>query len=196
MCVDRRHGRGAFNPRPEVLFFDRRIDAAALVAACESVLGAARDPPSPKEEEARPSPPAQALPTRHYLIVPNTPTYATFAARAGARPERWREDIVEDLVAGGLLRIAPSRLESVMKGRARLLGARFALEVAQDRLRKDAFFAYRIERVRSDACEKRIDVPAGLAMVAPGKGVPGLAQADPVAPLLLLRSDGSQTPME
>jgi hypothetical protein len=139
-------------------------------------------------------PPSTALParkpTRHYLIVPDLSAYATYAVRAGARRDRWRQDVVEDLNVDGRLRIAPSRIESGTNDRARLVGERFALEVGQDRLRKDAFFAYRIEGVRSGAEDAAIGVPAELSIHAPGKGVSGLPAADPVAALLPLGCRG------
>jgi predicted nuclease of restriction endonuclease-like RecB superfamily len=178
MCVDERHGRGSFKARPDVLFFDRRIDAAALIAACERVVGGQSSPPSAAALHA-------TRPTRHYLIVPDISGYATYAVRAGAQRDRWRQDVAEDLNVVGHLRIAPSRIESEATDRARLVGERFALEVGQDRLRKDAFFAYRIESAR--AKEAAIDVPASLSIHVPGQDVSVLPAADPVTALLALR---------
>jgi hypothetical protein len=118
--------------------------------------------------------------------VPDTPSYATYAKRAGARPERWRADIVDDLLVDGRLRIAPSRIEPATRGRALLVGDRFALEVGQDRLRPDAFFAYRVERVSTGREKEPIRVRAELAIEVPGRAVAGLPLVDPVAPLLSL----------
>ena len=173
MCVDRRHGRGTFEVRRDVLFFDRHIDAAALVAACKSVMD-----PSTVVSGA-----SSSMQTHHYLIVPDTSSYATYAKRAGARAERWREDIAEDLVRDGHVRMARSR-DQGSRRRARLIGSRFALEVGPDRLRTDALFAYRIERAAANADKELIVFPAELSIRAPGKDVTSWPVADAVEHLL------------
>jgi predicted nuclease of restriction endonuclease-like RecB superfamily len=207
MCVDERHGRGFFEERPDVIFFRDRVDATALVAACERALEANRDPPPASLGDARgpidgaaalrpPTPPSAERPlaasdastTHHYLILPETASYATYAVRAGARREHWRLDLLEDIGHSGQLRIAPSRIDSTSMDRARLLGRKFELEVFRDRLRTDALFAYRVGRAPATADANAVNVAAVLTMHAPGTAALALPTTDPVAPLLSLHT--------
>ena len=42
VCVDERHARGDFSPRPGILAYRGRVDASVLVAEAERILGGIR----------------------------------------------------------------------------------------------------------------------------------------------------------
>jgi hypothetical protein len=74
-----------------------------------------------------------------------------------------------------------------------LVGRKFAIEVGRDRLRKDAFFAFRIEPVGPSA-DDVLDVPAALSLRTPGNTGALMPPLDPVQPIVALWSAHAKKP--
>jgi len=144
MCVDRRYAKGDLLHDPRVLPFDGRIDAARLLELCERTVGGQRAPivTSPRAEH------------RHYMMIPTSSAMQSYAVRAGARANTWREDVFDDLTSAGRIR-ALRRPETSYGAQLGLLGEQFYGEANVHARRPDTLFVHRV-RAR---CEDLSDLP-------------------------------------
>ncbi len=133
MCVAERHARGSLASDPRVILFGRTIDAAALIAACERALESGRAVVRPPER------------TRvHYVVIPASPSIAEHATRAGARPDRWSQDVLDDLSAAGEVRTIARAAHPRFGAQIGILGRLFYAEANIDDRRDDALFLHRV----------------------------------------------------
>ncbi len=169
VCVDGRHGGALLAHGPNVIAFEKAVDVDALVTACEAALGTFR------------APRCAAIAARHWLTVPVSMRMRAHAVRLGADEERWREDIVSDLVSDEGIRVGIERPEPPgTRLRAFLVGERFLVELTPDGSRNDALFGFRVLEPRGRSLTAR-HLPVTLALRAPGEHTPA---ADDVQPTL------------
>ncbi len=183
LCVDERHARGEFVADPRVVLFRKTIDAAAVVAACELAVVAACEralvasPPEPSHPLAT----APVRPTHHVVIAPMA-AVKHHAVRAGARAERWREEVFEDLTRGSQLRLAARAPHDRYGPQIGIVGERFYAEANRHDRRGDALFIHHVTTVarRPAGPLRLVEAQCRLLDVA---AAPSAARADPVASL-------------
>lgn len=139
LCVDERHARGVLAEDPRVLPFRKKIDASRLVEACERLLAGH----APASRSACAVAPAR----RHYLVVPPSPPIREHAVAAGARAERWRADVLEDLTTGGVVRVFSLSPHPHWGRQLGIVGATLYAEANPLRDRDDGLFVHRVTRL-------------------------------------------------
>lgn len=171
ICADERHARSALAHDPRVMFFQRRVDAASLIARCERALDECAARESTRSPPAlAPSPPAAGAGAgagapetsqppatrRHYIVIPESPSMRAHAVRAGAREARWREDVFGDLTSGGSLKLVARPARGRYGPQIGLIGRSFYAEANADGRRDDALFVHRVmPRAEGNACPDR-----------------------------------------
>ncbi len=141
LCVDERHAQGAFAADPRIVLFRRTIDAAAVVAACERAIRAPVTAPPPAPATANLTSP---LPPTHHVVIAPMAAVKNHAVRAGARAERWREDVFDDLTRGAELRLTARAPHDRYGPQIGILGDRFYAEANRHARRTDALFIHRV----------------------------------------------------
>jgi predicted nuclease of restriction endonuclease-like RecB superfamily len=133
LCVDASHAGEDFPEDPRIVRFERRIDAAAVIAAGERACALPRRK-GPRSGSTR----------RHYLVIPDSGTMRHYAVRAGAHPGTWRGDVCSDLAAEPLLRVLLRPTHPEYGPQLEMIGRKFRVEVNPHRGRDDALFVHRV----------------------------------------------------
>ena len=175
VCVDERHEDAALAADDRVIFFRRGgIDAAALLAACGRAI-AGGDPRGASETApvaATGTLVPEADARRYRAVIPESSLMRAHAIRAGATPGRWREDVVEDIGACGMLRVVRLPNRAGYGPQLRIVGRRFSVEVNPDRLRRDALFVHRVMPSSPNDVDQAETREAVLELAAPGEAAP------------------------
>ena len=133
LCVDERHAHGPLATHPRIVPFRETIDVGAVLAACERALA----------EPARATAPTGPTARYHVVIAPLSGV-KEHAVRAGARSERWREDVFDDLTRGAQLRLTARGSRTGYGPQIGIVGERFYAEANPDRRRADALFVHHV----------------------------------------------------
>lgn len=130
-CVDERHAHGALAAGAQVITFRGRVDASALLDACERARAAPRV--------------VAPTPARYHVIVPDDPRLASAAKAGGARAAFWMLDVVDDLThEGDALRVRAGPVHPEHGPLFALRGKAFYVEAYADPERGDTLLVYRI----------------------------------------------------
>lgn len=177
LCVDERHAHRELAADPRIVLFRKTIDAAAVVAACERAVGARAPEPAPPLATGSSAP----TPTHHLVIAPMR-AVKHHAVRAGARAERWREDVFDDLTRGSQLRLTARAAHDRYGAQIGIIGQRFYAEANRHDRRGDALFIHHVMSVshRPPGEVRLVEAQCRLLDMA---AAPGAARADPVASL-------------
>ena len=154
MCADERHAQGALASDPRVVLFRRSVDAASLIDACERALVSSREVVVAGRLDVEPSIVTSAVPTpvqpvgyretRHYVVIPASPSIEEYAVRSGARATHWRQDVFDDLTTGGEVRAIALETRFRVGSQVGIVGHTFYAEASIHHRRDDALSVYRV----------------------------------------------------